>query len=126
MASTVSLPRPVRAVGRVFASPYFIVMRGLEDSGEQLSFYLRSLGWFWRTIVSYKREVVRLIAEVSLGSGALALIGGSVGVVAFLTLRKSGWRAIRACSRSASRRSPGSSRRTSTPVRSRRSSRVLR
>ncbi|HEX3706561.1 MAG TPA: ABC transporter permease [Mycobacteriales bacterium] len=60
-------------------------MSGLEDAGEQLSFYLRSLGWFWRTIVSYKREVVRLIAEVSLGSGALALIGGSVGVVAFLT-----------------------------------------
>ncbi|HVT64109.1 MAG TPA: ABC transporter permease [Mycobacteriales bacterium] len=61
------------------------MLSGLEDAGEQMSFYGRSLGWFWRTIVSYKREVVRLIAEVSLGSGALALIGGSVGVVAFLT-----------------------------------------
>jgi phospholipid/cholesterol/gamma-HCH transport system permease protein len=50
-----------------------------------MSFYARSLGWFYRTLISYKREVVRLIAEVSLGSGALALIGGSVGVVAFLT-----------------------------------------
>jgi phospholipid/cholesterol/gamma-HCH transport system permease protein len=28
---------------------------------------------------------VRLLAEVSLGSGALALVGGTVGVIAFLT-----------------------------------------
>jgi phospholipid/cholesterol/gamma-HCH transport system permease protein len=80
-----SLPRPVRAVTRVFTRPVEVMLGGLEDAGEQMSFYARSLGWFGRTLVSYKREVVRLIAEVSLGSGALALIGGSVGVVAFLT-----------------------------------------
>ena len=76
-----SLPRPVRAVTRVVGAPYRYAMGGLEDAGEQLSFYLRSLGWFYRTLISYKREVVRLIAEVSLGSGALALIGGSVVVL---------------------------------------------
>jgi len=81
----ISLPRPLRAATQVFIRPANALLGGLEDAGEQMSFYARSLGWFGRTLVSYKREVVRLIAEVSLGSGALALIGGSVGVVAFLT-----------------------------------------
>jgi phospholipid/cholesterol/gamma-HCH transport system permease protein len=57
----------------------------LEDMGEQLSFYGRALGWSWRTLIHYKKEVFRLIAEVSLGSGALAVIGGSVGVIMFMT-----------------------------------------
>ena len=57
----------------------------LDDLGAQLSFYARSLGWTWRVALRYKREVVRLLAEVSLGSGALALVGGTIGVIAFLT-----------------------------------------
>jgi phospholipid/cholesterol/gamma-HCH transport system permease protein len=57
----------------------------LDDLGAQLSFYARSLGWTWRVVLRYKREVVRLLAEVSLGSGALALVGGTIGVIAFLT-----------------------------------------
>jgi phospholipid/cholesterol/gamma-HCH transport system permease protein len=85
MASTSTLPAPLRASVRLVLKPINKVLDVLEDSGEQLSFYLRSLGWVWRTLKSYKKEVVRLIAEVSLGSGGLALIGGSVGVVAFLT-----------------------------------------
>jgi phospholipid/cholesterol/gamma-HCH transport system permease protein len=83
MATT--LPRPIRGVTKIVTVPTNAVLGGLEDAGEQLSFYLRSLGWVWRTLLSYKKEVFRLIAEVSLGSGGLALIGGSVGVVAFLT-----------------------------------------
>jgi phospholipid/cholesterol/gamma-HCH transport system permease protein len=85
MASTSSLPRPLRGVARGVMVPVNAVLSGLEGAGEQLSFYLRSIGWVWRTIVSYKKEVVRLLAEISLGAGGLALIGGSVGVVAFLT-----------------------------------------
>jgi phospholipid/cholesterol/gamma-HCH transport system permease protein len=85
MAGTVSLPRPLRTPLRLIKAPVIRVMDGLEDAGEQLSFYGRSIGWTYRTVISYKKEVVRLIAEVSLGSGALAMIGGSVGVIAFLT-----------------------------------------
>jgi phospholipid/cholesterol/gamma-HCH transport system permease protein len=85
MASTVSLPRPLRTPMRLLKAPVIRVMDGLEDAGEQLSFYGRSIGWSYRTVISYKKEVIRLIAEVSLGSGALAMIGGSVGVIAFLT-----------------------------------------
>jgi phospholipid/cholesterol/gamma-HCH transport system permease protein len=57
----------------------------LDDLGAQLSFYARSLGWTYRVALRYKKEVVRLLAEVSLGSGALALVGGTIGVIAFLT-----------------------------------------
>ncbi len=57
----------------------------LDNLGTQLSFYGRSLGWSWKTLLRYKKEVLRLLAEVSLGSGALAVIGGTVGVIGFMT-----------------------------------------
>lgn len=34
----------------------------------------------------YRQEVIRLIAQMSLGTGALAIIGGTVAVVGFLTM----------------------------------------
>jgi phospholipid/cholesterol/gamma-HCH transport system permease protein len=57
----------------------------LEELGTQLSFYGRSLAWTGRTLRRYKKEVLRLLAEVSFGRGALAVVGGTVGVIAFLT-----------------------------------------
>lgn len=59
-------------------------VQALDSLGEQLRFYLRSLAWSPRTLRRYKKEVLRLLAEVSLGSGALSVIGGTVGVIAFL------------------------------------------
>src|SRR6478735_469478 len=56
----------------------------LDDLGGQMRFYVRSLAWSGRTLTRYKKEVVRLLAEVSLGTGALSVIGGTVGVIAFL------------------------------------------
>jgi len=56
----------------------------LDSLGQQLSFYGRALGYIPKTLVSYKREVTRLLAEVSLGSGALTVIGGTVGVIGFI------------------------------------------
>jgi phospholipid/cholesterol/gamma-HCH transport system permease protein len=59
-------------------------VQALDSLGEQMRFYVRSLAWSGRTIRRYKKEVIRLLAEVSLGSGALSVIGGTVGVIAFL------------------------------------------
>jgi phospholipid/cholesterol/gamma-HCH transport system permease protein len=59
-------------------------VQALDSLGEQMRFYVRSLAWSGRTVRRYKKEVVRLLAEVSLGSGALSVIGGTVGVIAFL------------------------------------------
>src|ERR687895_1805017 len=60
-------------------------LRSLEELGTQLSFYGRSLAWTGRTVRRYKKEVLRLLAEVSFGRGALAVVGGTVGVIAFLS-----------------------------------------
>src|SRR5512139_2531444 len=59
-------------------------LRYLDDLGGQLAFHLRAFAWTPRTLRRYKREVLRLLAEVSFGSGALAVLGGTVGVIAFL------------------------------------------
>jgi phospholipid/cholesterol/gamma-HCH transport system permease protein len=53
----------------------------LDRLGEQLAFYVRALAWTPRTVVRYKKEIARLLAEVTLGSGSLAVIGGTVGVI---------------------------------------------
>lgn len=85
MAGTGTLPRPLRLPVRLARRALSYPLEVLDDLGEQMSFYARSSVWFLRALRRYYREVVRLIAEVSLGSGALAVIGGSVGVIAFLT-----------------------------------------
>ncbi|WNM31135.1 ABC transporter permease [Streptomyces sp. Li-HN-5-11] len=69
--------RPLRLLDRPLDS--------LEELGTQLSFYGRSLAWTGRTLRRYKKEVLRLLAEVSFGRGALAVVGGTVGVIAFLS-----------------------------------------
>jgi len=53
----------------------------IDDLGAQLSFYIRALAWTPRTITRYKKEILRILAETTLGSGALAVIGGTVGVI---------------------------------------------
>lgn len=34
----------------------------------------------------YRKEVLRLIAEVGMGTGAMAVIGGTVAIIGFVTL----------------------------------------
>ena len=75
------LQAPLRFLRRFFGG----LLGLLDDLGAQLSFYARSLGYIPRVVLHYKKEVVRLLAEVALGSGALALVGGTIGVIAFLT-----------------------------------------
>jgi phospholipid/cholesterol/gamma-HCH transport system permease protein len=57
----------------------------LDTLGDQASFYTRTLGWVPKSVTRYRREVLRLLTEVAFGSGALALIGGTVVIVATLT-----------------------------------------
>lgn len=53
----------------------------LYNLGDQLLFYLYALGAAPLAVRRYLREVVRLLAEVTFGSGALAVIGGTIGVI---------------------------------------------
>lgn len=61
----------------------------LADLGKQLKFYGKSVTGSPHTFRRYRTEILRLIAEVSLGSGALAAIGGSVVILSFLTMAAS-------------------------------------
>ena len=54
----------------------------LDGLGQQMLFYVRVFKAVPRAFVGYRKEIMRLLAEVTLGSGALAVIGGTIGVIA--------------------------------------------
>ena len=58
----------------------------LAEAGSELRFHGRVLGWIPATLRRYPRDVLRLLSEVSFGSGALAVIGGTIGVMVGMTL----------------------------------------
>ncbi|RDH75588.1 ABC transporter permease [Mycolicibacterium moriokaense] len=62
------------------------VIGGWNRVGTQIAFNARSVREIGIALVRYRTEIMRLIAQMSLGTGALALIGGTVVVVGFLTL----------------------------------------
>jgi phospholipid/cholesterol/gamma-HCH transport system permease protein len=57
----------------------------LDVLGDQLFFFVKAIAWIPRAIRRYGKEIVRLMAEVSFGSGALAVIGGTIGVMVGMT-----------------------------------------
>jgi phospholipid/cholesterol/gamma-HCH transport system permease protein len=59
---------------------------GLTRVGIQAQFYTKTLTSIGAAFVHYKTEIVRLIAQMSMGAGALAVIGGTTAIVGFLTL----------------------------------------
>jgi phospholipid/cholesterol/gamma-HCH transport system permease protein len=61
-------------------------LQTLDLLGDQMAFYLKTLAWTPRAIRRYTKEIFRLLAEVSFGSGALAVIGGTVGVMVGMTV----------------------------------------
>ena len=62
--------------------------------GDQTLFYGRALAGLPHATVHYRKEVIRLIAEISMGAGTLAMIGGTVAIVGFLTLAAGGTLAV--------------------------------
>jgi phospholipid/cholesterol/gamma-HCH transport system permease protein len=59
---------------------------GLTRIGVQGQFYFQTLISIREAFARYNVEMVRVIAQMSLGTGGLAIIGGSVVIVGFLTL----------------------------------------
>lgn len=60
-------------------------LRTIDDMGDQLAFHMRAIGWIPQTLVHYRKEVLRLIAEVTFGIGVLAVLGGTVGVIVMMS-----------------------------------------
>ncbi len=54
--------------------------------GVQTQFFGRTLLSIGDVFVRYPKELIRLIAQMGLGTGALAIIGGTVAIVGFLTV----------------------------------------
>ncbi|MCT7365921.1 MULTISPECIES: ABC transporter permease [Mycobacteriaceae] len=65
-------------------------VRGVVDRwnqmGGQAHFYFSTLASTGDALVRYRAETVRLVAQMGLGTGALAIIGGTISIVGFLTL----------------------------------------
>lgn len=62
----------------------------VDDFGEQALFYGQTMRHVPSALTKYRTETIRLIAEMTMGTGALVMIGGTVGVAAFLTLASGG------------------------------------
>jgi phospholipid/cholesterol/gamma-HCH transport system permease protein len=58
----------------------------VERIGAQAQFYARTLVSVGDAVTRYPGETIRLIAQMSLGTGALVMIGGTTAIVGFLTL----------------------------------------
>nr|WP_245721434.1 ABC transporter permease [Nocardia crassostreae] len=66
----------------------------VDSVGKHALFYAQSLASVPKAFVHYRTETIRLIAEISMGTGALAVIGGTVVIVGFLTLAAGGTIAV--------------------------------
>lgn len=66
--------------------PASSVSKGWNRIGTQTEFYAHTVRSIADAIVHYRVEMFRLTAQMSLGTGALAVIGGTVAIVGFLTL----------------------------------------
>ena len=63
---------------------------GWRQLGEQMRFYGKTILSLGDVFIHYRGELLRQIAAMSLGTGALAVIGGTVAVVSFLTMSTGG------------------------------------
>jgi phospholipid/cholesterol/gamma-HCH transport system permease protein len=62
------------------------MLEGWNRLGEQAEFFAKTILLVGAALRAYKRESMRVIAEMSLGVGALVLVGGSIVSVTFLTV----------------------------------------
>ena len=62
----------------------------VDEFGEQALFYGETVRYVPNALTRYRKETIRLVAEMTMGAGAFVMIGGTVGVAAFLTLASGG------------------------------------
>lgn len=60
--------------------------RMLASMGHVGVFVVTAVGHIPHCLRFYRKEVLRLIAEVGMGTGAMAVIGGTVAIIGFVTL----------------------------------------
>ena len=75
-------PRTVRNVERYGGGPG----RALDVFGRMVLFTVSCIGAIGLTLRRYRAETLRLVAQIGMGTGAMAVVGGTVAIVAFVTL----------------------------------------
>lgn len=63
---------------------------GWRQLGDQTRFYAKTLAEIVDVVIHYRAELMRQVAAMSLGTGALAVVGGTVAVMGFLTMSTAG------------------------------------
>lgn len=66
----------------------------LSKAGNQSIFFGRAMRGVPYAVAHFRAEITRLVAEISMGTGTLAMIGGTVVIVGFLTLAAGGTLAV--------------------------------
>ncbi|HEX7321746.1 MAG TPA: ABC transporter permease [Mycobacterium sp.] len=83
-------PRAVANLERYGRGP----ARSLDGMGQMTWFILSAFGNCGWALRRYRKETLRLLAEVGMGTGAMAVIGGTAAIVGFVTLSGSSLIAI--------------------------------
>jgi phospholipid/cholesterol/gamma-HCH transport system permease protein len=68
--------------------------RGLDTAGHMTWFACQAIGNIPHALSRYRKETLRLIAQIGMGTGAMAVVGGTVAIVGFVTLSGSSLVAI--------------------------------
>lgn len=58
---------------------------GVRSVGHQAVFYRDAVLQIPHAMLRYRKDAIRLIAEIGMGTGALAVVGGTVVIVGFMT-----------------------------------------
>ncbi|MQY24222.1 ABC transporter permease [Nocardia macrotermitis] len=58
----------------------------VDSVGLRILFYGKTIAHIPGAVIRHPAETLRLVAEISMGSGALAMIGGTAAIVGFMTL----------------------------------------
>jgi phospholipid/cholesterol/gamma-HCH transport system permease protein len=83
-------PRGVARAEKFVGAP----ARGLDSIGHVAWFVVTAMGSMGHALRYYRKETLRLIAEIGMGTGAMAVIGGTAAIVGFVSLSGSSLVAI--------------------------------
>jgi phospholipid/cholesterol/gamma-HCH transport system permease protein len=83
-------PRGVARAEKFAGAP----ARGLDSVGHVAWFVVAGMGSIGHALRYYRKETLRLIAEIGMGTGAMAVIGGTAAIVGFVSLSGSSLVAI--------------------------------
>jgi phospholipid/cholesterol/gamma-HCH transport system permease protein len=83
-------PRAYDATAKFASAP----MQALDSTGHFAWFFVTAGLQIFHALRYYRKETLRLVAQIGMGTGAMAVVGGTVAIVAFTTLSGSSLVAI--------------------------------